>query len=102
MKKIYKYPLGRNGEIAELTGHFTRGLTVQAQNGMPHIWIEIDEESPEVTISVVAVGTGWEIPDELCENYLGSVQDGFGYVWHYYWVPGTISVENPESNTPLR
>lgn len=33
----------------------------------------------------MAWGTGWMVPDELMYmSYLGTCEDGAGYVWHYF------------------
>lgn len=96
MKKILKYQLGRNGEIVKCTGKFERVLSIMTQNGIPHIWIEENEEAEEITASIIAVRTGMEFPAELT-GYLGSAIDGFGYVWHYYWfIEATTEEETKE------
>ena len=35
---------------------------------------------------IVAWGTGWDLPDEVwidCD-YIGTCEDSYGYVWHYF------------------
>ena len=61
------------------------------------MWIECDESAPEVSIDVVALGTGWDLPDELMVelNYVGTVLDG-PYVWHYYWRMTPAEVEGED------
>ena len=98
MKKILKYQLGRNGEIVKCTGKFERVLSIMTQNGIPHIWIEENEDAEEITASIIAVGTGMEFPAELI-GYLGSAIDGFGYVWHYYWFIAPEEEETAEEET---
>lgn len=89
MKKIYKYELGVDGQTTILKDRFSRILTVQTQNGWPHVWIEIDDNMPEVKIVFVAIGTGWELPQHDLE-YAGTAQEEHGYVWHYYYSWGPI------------
>ena len=84
MKKIYKYELGVDGQTTTLKDRFSRILTVQTQNGWPHVWMEIDDDIPEVEIVFVAIGTGWELSQHDLE-YAGTAQEEYGYVWHYYY-----------------
>lgn len=111
MKRIYKYTLGRDGDVVHYTGKFERFLDVRTQNGIPTVWIELNDDVPEISIDIVAIGTGWELPTEVMTqlNYVGTAIDGFGFVWHYYWTrtpeapkeeeEGPVE-ENPENNTP--
>lgn len=84
MKKIFKYDLGEDGAIVSLRGNFSRILNIETQGYIPRIWMEIDDSYPEVEINIVAIGTGWEIPEEY-ENwhYVKSAIVG-PFVWHYY------------------
>lgn len=84
MRKVLKYELGVNGEIVTITGKFVRFLCGQAQVGRPVCWIEVDDDYPEITTQIVAIGTGWDVEPGVMENYLTTIQDGMGYVWHYY------------------
>ena len=83
MKKIYKYRLNTDGQVTELQDKFSKILTIQTQNGWPHIWMEIDDNVEEKKIVLVAMGTGWEMPDHDL-TYVGTAQDEMGFVWHYY------------------
>lgn len=100
MKRILKYEVGRDGQAATLSGQFVRLLDVQSQGPSICVWIECDESAPEVSIDVVAIGTGWDLPDELMVglNYVGTVLDG-PYVWHYYWrmTPAEVEDEGEEN-----
>lgn len=62
MKKIYKYRLGVDGDVVTIIGKFSNVLTIQSQNGWPHIWMEIDDNYPEVSLAIAAIGTGWNYP----------------------------------------
>lgn len=84
MKKIYKYKLGVDGQITELQDNFSGILTIQAQNGWPHVWMEIDSNTEEKRVTFAALGTGWEVPDHKL-TYAGTTQDAAGFVWHYYY-----------------
>lgn len=49
------------------------------------IWAVVDDAGYESEYEIVAWGTGWEFPDELNRcRYMGTAQDGAGYVWHYF------------------
>jgi hypothetical protein len=49
------------------------------------IWAVVDDAGYESEYEIVAWGTGWEFPDELNHcRYMGTAQDGAGYVWHYF------------------
>jgi hypothetical protein len=49
------------------------------------IWAVVDDAGYESEYEIIAWGTGWEFPDELDHcRYMGTVQDGYGYVWHYF------------------
>lgn len=84
MRKIYKYELGVNGDITTIEAPIERILTVQWQSGTgPVLWAIIDTDKEEQEIDIVALGTGWDVSKGV-QEYIGTVQDGFGYVWHYF------------------
>ena len=85
MKKIFKYKLPRDGEIITITANVIKWLDIQEQDGWPMIWAVVDDAGYESEYEIVAWGTGWEFPDELNHcRYMGTAQDGYGYVWHYF------------------
>ena len=85
MKRIFKYKLPRDGEVIIITANVIKWLDIQEQNGWPHIWAVVDDAGYESEYEIVAWGTGWEFPDELNHcRYMGTAQDGAGYVWHYF------------------
>lgn len=86
MIRIFKDRLGINGEVATIKGQIKRILTVMSQEGWPTVWYEVSDEELHKQIEIVAVGTGWPMDNEILESmeYIGSVIDGGGYVWHYY------------------
>lgn len=96
MKKIYKYKLGVDGEAITLTDRFSHVLCVQEQDGMPHVWIEITDAAPVVTMTIASIGTGWEMPDHNW-IYIGTAQDANGFVWHYYYMYAI----KPEEEIPV-
>lgn len=86
MVKIYKEKLKIEGDHITIRDRVRKILCVQMQNGWPHVWYEVDDNHEEIEISIISSGTGWEMPNEItCWNYIGTVQDVNGYVWHYYF-----------------
>ena len=89
MIKIYKDVLGLNGKITTINGKIKKILTAQFQPGSgPCVWYEVDDELKDIEVKIIAIGTGWELPREIkFWDYIGTVQDGMGFVWHYYATP---------------
>ena len=88
MNKIYKYRLPRDGQVVTDDDYVIEWLHVGVQDGVPTAWAVVDVDMPKGkrTWQVVAWGTGWELPDEVwidCD-YIGTCEDGYGYVWHYF------------------
>lgn len=85
MKRIFKYRLPRDGEVITITANVVKWLDIQKQDGWPVIWAVVDDAGYESEYEIAAWGTGWEFPDELDRcRYMGTAQDGAGYVWHYF------------------
>jgi hypothetical protein len=84
MRKIYKYELPVNGGIITIKQCIIKILSVQEQNGIPMMWAIVDPDNEVVEpLEIVAIGTGWELPTGL-DDYLGTAQDEYGFVWHYF------------------
>ena len=87
MKRIFKYKLPRDGAVITITANVVKWLNIQEQDGWPHVWAVVDENTayPPPEYEIVAWGTGWDFPDELNRcKYMGIAQDGAGYIWHYF------------------
>ena len=85
MKQIFKYRLPRDSETITINAHIVKWLEIHEQYGWPHIWAIVDDAMPSNSWTIIAWGTGWEVPEEvLAAEYLGTAQDSFGYVWHYF------------------
>ena len=99
--KIYKYVLGTEGDIVSYKGKFRNILSIGMSNGNPCVWIEIDEKEYEKKVSIVSLGTGWEV-DDIFEGwkYLGTLTID-GYVWHYYYTIETKLTKELEKLTNL-
>ena len=83
MKHIYKYTLPFGGSTTTITAPIEKILTIQNQFGNPVMWAIVDSKLDDKTITVIAIGTGWEIPEGI-DKYLGTIQDSDGFVWHYF------------------
>ena len=84
MEKIFKYELPHNGHTITIPHEVHEFLDVQAQDGVPTLWAIVDpERQAEKPIEIIAIGTGWELPSGV-DKYLGTAQDGSGFVWHYF------------------
>ena len=84
MRKIYKYELPVNGGITTIKQCIIKILSVQEQNGKPMMWAIVDPDNEVVEpLEIVAIGTGWELPTGL-DEYIGTAQDEYGFVWHYF------------------
>ena len=94
MKRILKYELPRDGAVITITANVVKWLDIQEQNGWPHIWAIVDDARESNEWTIIAWGTGWDVPEELMTaTYLGTAQDGAGYVWHYFGEIATATTE---------
>lgn len=84
MKKIYKYKLNIAGDMTVINAPIEQMLKVDWQSGTGAVlWAIIDDEWEPATWRIMSLGTGWTIPDGV-DDYIGTVQDDFGRVWHYF------------------
>jgi DNA-directed RNA polymerase subunit RPC12/RpoP len=58
VRKIYKYPLPLNDEIAISMPEGSEILTVQIQGMLPYIWAIVDTDAPKTTRYLCIRGTG--------------------------------------------
>ena len=99
MRKIYKYELPVDGGIITIKQCIIKILNIQEQNGIPVIWAIVDPDDEVVEpLKIIAIGTGWELPIGL-EDYLGTAQDEYGFVWHYFTIKLKDLHEKPEEKT---
>lgn len=105
MQKIYKYRLPRDGEVVTINDHVIDWLHVGLQDDLPTAWgvVDLDGNSHYAKRSwdIVAWGTGWDLPDEVwldCD-YIGTCEDRYGYVWHYFARMNTVFGDPREEET---
>lgn len=95
---IYKYPMPAGGVSIRRMPQGFKPLSVGLDpQGAICMWAEVDTEAPPVRVAFVGIGTGWKI-DELTPSpdswiYMGTVNDGAFYMWHYYY-----TMEVPEND----
>lgn len=84
--KILKFPVKGYGLISNFRCKRSRLLDIQLQGTQMMCWVETRDEFPDSEVSLVSVGTGWEVPSEEISGavYFKTVQDHAGYVWHFY------------------
>lgn len=98
MRKIYKYELPVDGGIITIKQCIIKILSIQEQNGIPMMWAIVDPDNEKIEpLEIVAIGTGWELPMGL-EDYLGTAQDEYGFVWHYFSLK-LKELEKPEEQS---
>ena len=98
MRKIYKYELPVDGGIITIKHCIIKILNIQEQNGIPMMWAIADPDNEVIEpLEIVAIGTGWELPTGL-DDYLGTAQDEYGFVWHYFSLK-LRELEQPEEQT---
>lgn len=85
-KTIWKYKLPRDGQVIYINEKIIEVLHIDCQDGYPTAWIIVDPEATCYPTSVIAWGTGWDLPDDVYFNcdYWGTCEDGSGYIWHYF------------------
>lgn len=83
---ILKFPLMPGEMPTNIRCNFVRLLDIQVQRSIVTAWIMTDTNAPEITLQVIPLGTGWEIPSDILKSleYIKTVQDTAGFVWHYY------------------
>ncbi len=84
MAKIYKYQLEK--DISEVKTQIKQVLAFQVQDGIPTVWVEIDENLPYRNIEFQIIGTGWNF-NSFGYTYLNTIQL-HGFVWHCYYKIG--------------
>lgn len=83
--KIYKYELPAPGDNLVIKEKVIRFLDVQNQNDIAMVWAIVDPNVKNEETVIVALGTGWDVPDNA-DEYIGTAQDEFGFVWHYFTI----------------
>ena len=85
-RRILKFPVKGCGADTLITCRRYAILDIQLQGTEMVCWIETDDSLPETTVELTSIGTGWNLPSELMDNYyyIKTVQDADEFVWHFY------------------
>lgn len=82
-RTVYKYNLTSEGARVDLRMPIRAViLSVQMQNELPMMWVEVDPDMATHMRYFKFVGTGWPIPDGYT-SHIATVQHG-DLVWHLY------------------
>jgi hypothetical protein len=81
--KIYKYPLGFSERQTVMMPALANIIHINVQRGIIYIWAEVDEFNSDVPRHFRIVGTGHDLPDNVCLKYIGTCHID-NYVWHVY------------------
>ena len=85
MKTIIKYELPVMGNTIHITSNVLQWLDVQSQKGNPCLWVMVDDIGEKQTYEIMSAGTGWKLPNRIEDYfYIGTVQDNYNCVWHYF------------------
>lgn len=75
MLTVYKYPLLKGSQVCVGLPKGAKILTVQVQNGVPHIWALVNPENPLVERFFRLAGTGCSIEEHKDDlHYVGTFQ----------------------------
>ena len=94
MKVIYKYPIHENG--ATVTAPIEQILDIQYQDGVPVMWAIVDHDRfvyTKVTVYILPTGVPFE---ENPGTYFRTLQDGYGFVWHFFIEAEAVQVMRGE------
>jgi hypothetical protein len=83
MKTVWKFDVPFHHVINIWMPEGARVLTVQYQEGIPRIWVEVDTTKPTTSRGFLWFGTGHPLEDGA--QYIGTLQEG-ALVWHLYEV----------------
>ena len=102
MITIYKYHLDRDHiHIKSRNAHVLEFLSVQIQRDEITLWALVDTEKPANYADIWCIGTGWHLGNERPEwatkaNFIDTVQDPDGLVWHIFGVLPEEETKNEE------
>ena len=84
MTEIWKYTFeyGKTIHFIPITG---RGVLSVGQDHKREncLWVEVDPDKASVPVTVVVVGTGHKIPDDVLLRFVGTICDG-PLRWHVF------------------
>lgn len=95
MRAVYKYTIPLDDVVSVELPTGSKILCVQSQRDDPQIWALVDPTFPveKETRTFRIVGTGHQIDDLECENYIGTFQiRGGSLVFHVFEIGHPVMV----------
>ena len=60
-------------------------LKLDVQHYVPTFWVAVDTSEQKQKIRIHTVGTGWDASQVNVDQYIGTIQDPNGLVWHFFY-----------------
>lgn len=87
MKTIWKYELAITDDQYVDMPIGAKPLSVDIQNGVPCMWVEVDSEKTPAQVHIMTVGTGYPVSHPKTSRFIGTYQlHGGSFVGHVYVV----------------
>lgn len=93
MLSIYKFTFAPEYSVHTFIRdyHIVEFLSAQLQDGKVTVWAIVDKEKENNVSEIFICGTGWSIGEDNKywlnkENFIGTVQDNWGLVWHVFGI----------------
>lgn len=106
MLSIYKFTFNPEWSVHTTIRdyHIVEFLSAQLQNEKVTVWAIVDTEKENNLAEVFISGTGWTLGDDnryWCnkENFIDTVQDNWGFVWHVFGIVNPTKANEPVEKT---
>ena len=106
MLSIYKFTFNPEWSVHTTIRdyHIVEFLSAQLQNGKVTVWAIVDTKKENNLAEVFISGTGWSLSDDnryWCnkENFIDTVQDDWGLVWHVFGIVHPTKENHQEKAT---
>ena len=95
MKTVYKYPIGLH--ISRVNIYKNAQIISAGYDpiGELCIWALVDTEQEKEFVTILTIGTGWELPENGLE-FIDTVKDG-PYMWHVFKADENFAHTNNEN-----
>ena len=106
MLSIYKFTFNPEWSVHTIIRdyHIVEFLSAQLQDGKVTVWAIVDKEKENNVSEIFICGTGWSIGEDNKywfnkENFIGTVQDNWGLVWHVFGIVNPTKANKPVEET---
>ena len=106
MLSIYKFTFNPEWSVHTFIRdyHIVEFLSAQLQDGKVTVWAIVDKEKENNVAEIFICGTGWSIGEDnkywfSKENFIGTVQDDWGLVWHVFGIVNPTKANSKEKAT---